>query len=861
MINKRILLVILAFLLIPLHCLTAFAEKTVDDEDCFLPCELSAPEPMQGYLGHLSDNNYHTHVTIKQKESIEIHLTTGEDFTGLFLDFYKPARNLEILYLDHERNTVFREFFADTDYLLSVEKPQIGDSAIASIVLKPTSQEISFNEVRVYRGSFSMPFPDARTTADVLVVLNKPGDELEKLGGLLALLAGEHNLSVQVLYLTKTDDMRAHQCMEALSMLGVRRMPVFGEAKETDSRRIDTVYTVLGGRSAVIQKLVEYIRTLRPSLVLSLDSAKAQERFTDSVITQILSDAVGMAADPQKYRDTDSFTVPKYYSLAADGETVIDLNVPLITYSGQTASEIAQKAYAGYTEERVYRRVLPVALRYSLLHTSVGPDEAHDDLLEHLDSSYFFAYANPTPTPTFTPEPTEEPSPTPSPTAAPTAAPSPTPAAQQAETMQSEEPDQTDSEADSSTTVLDRERSTALKWLLIGIGAVLFGGSGVYFAAKKRWNYALVCAVICICLAVLLGKWFKSSNQEPDPSDLVLPTEEPDNTAEPTPTVEPDNTAEPTPTAEPENTAEPTPYLTPTPVATSTATPSPEPTATPDPEAVFYLDYDGEEYVSDFTNRRWWYKSNNLSIDIIRVDTTYRTPKEPLVYFVADIHMRDGDSFRSGIHRFEPPWKYARYEKAVLAITGDNLIEAEKELKGCLIRKGEFYCDYGKADTLVIEPDNLTLSIRHPKQFSARELLDYGIRNTYSFGPTLIEDGIIPSDLESSRISHPNPRCGIGMVEPGHWIAIVTDGRQIDYSMSISLEYFAGLFQQYNCVIAYNLDGGASAGMVFMGEELNQHAMSRTDMQRPWFDSIMFGYSQNVPSPDIPTKHNGYHYE
>ncbi len=249
-----------------------------------------------------------------------------------------------------------------------------------------------------------------------------------------------------------------------------------------------------------------------------------------------------------------------------------------------------------------------------------------------------------------------------------------------------------------------------------------------------------------------------------------------------------------------------------------------------------------------------------LSIEIERcVDRS--TKKQPVVYYVADIRMRGYTSYRSGLRRtYLQPHVFARTEKAVFAITGDNLNFAEAHLKGCLLRKGVLYANEGAADTLVICED-MTLRVVHRKALSVRTLLDHGVRDTYSFGPILLENGEIPSAVKKHRVSHPNPRCGIGMVEPGHWVAIVTDGRQRGYSYSISLTHFAQMFQERGCTVAYNLDGGASAAMCIMGETINKHSRTdTTDAQRPWIDAIMFGYSEQLPDPGEPTVHDGYHH-
>ena len=248
-----------------------------------------------------------------------------------------------------------------------------------------------------------------------------------------------------------------------------------------------------------------------------------------------------------------------------------------------------------------------------------------------------------------------------------------------------------------------------------------------------------------------------------------------------------------------------------------------------------------------------------LAIDITEIHTTY-LDKGPLVYYVADIRMRGRSSYRSGVHaNYHTPWRFARQDRAVLAVTGDS-IRNEAEAKGVLIRKGVFYADCGQASALVIEDGGMSMRVEHANAVSARVLVDSGVRDTYSFGPILVENGEISEETKKHRVTHVNPRAGIGMVEPGHWIAIVTDGRQPGYSMSISLEYFAQMFLDRGCTVAYNMDGGSSAGIVFMGEVLNRHKGSGTDdIQRAWIDAIEFGYSEQVPTESAPARHTGYH--
>jgi exopolysaccharide biosynthesis protein len=61
----------------------------------------------------------------------------------------------------------------------------------------------------------------------------------------------------------------------------------------------------------------------------------------------------------------------------------------------------------------------------------------------------------------------------------------------------------------------------------------------------------------------------------------------------------------------------------------------------------------------------------------------------------------------------------------------------------------------------------------------------------------------------------------VGIIDNNHFVFIVVDGRSKGYSMGVSLTEFAQMFQQLGCMEAYNLDGGGSSTMYFMGRVVN----------------------------------------
>lgn len=275
-----------------------------------------------------------------------------------------------------------------------------------------------------------------------------------------------------------------------------------------------------------------------------------------------------------------------------------------------------------------------------------------------------------------------------------------------------------------------------------------------------------------------------------------------------------------------------------------------------------------ETVLDDREGGHWAYSNDVLSIRIERHNVNFvplgESREKPLVYYVAHIYMRKYSSFRPGFgddaesgRGISIPSKVCRKYRAVLGITGDNIIQAEANLKGALIRNGRVYSDC-VGEAVMAMKDDMTMEIFEKGTIRAEQLLEMGVRNTYSFGPWLIKDGVENEAVRRFRVNRVNPRVGIGMIEPGHFVAIVVDGRQGGYSYGLSLPEFADLFVAEGCTQAFNLDGGCSTGMVFMGEHLNRHdGPGSADYQRFWPDAILFGYSELVPGVDDPLLHDG----
>ena len=106
-----------------------------------------------------------------------------------------------------------------------------------------------------------------------------------------------------------------------------------------------------------------------------------------------------------------------------------------------------------------------------------------------------------------------------------------------------------------------------------------------------------------------------------------------------------------------------------------------------------------------------------------------------------------------------------------------------------------------------------------------------GAYQIWSFGPGLLtpEGEAITenSGFSDKKLCQANPRTAIGYVEPGHYYFVVVDGRFIGGSLGMEMKDLSILMHSLGCKVAYNLDGGASATMAFMGRMFNRQSSER----------------------------------
>ncbi len=190
-------------------------------------------------------------------------------------------------------------------------------------------------------------------------------------------------------------------------------------------------------------------------------------------------------------------------------------------------------------------------------------------------------------------------------------------------------------------------------------------------------------------------------------------------------------------------------------------------------------------------------------------------------------------------------------------------VNASGRATGVVIRDGEIlYNDpypaekalnpayFPNLDMVAFNKDG-SLEVYRSHEITAQELLDKGAYDVYSFGPYLMKDGKLSQQAYDANDAL-NPRCALGMVEPGHYVYIMAEGR-LTRSQGLDLTYLAKMMRAKGCQNAINLDGGQTAVICFMGKQLNKigsYDGGKTNA-RTTCEVMGVGYSEQVGTYEV----------
>ncbi len=229
---------------------------------------------------------------------------------------------------------------------------------------------------------------------DMMLIVGHPDDEVLWFGGLLPYYAGELNKNVLVICASMNRSFRRLELLDCLWACGVRTHPVHSVLYDFTTNSKNEVFEEWGGKARCLKLFTSYYRMYRPDVVMLHDIRGEYGHGIHKAVSYLGRECAALAADPKAYPEQveqyGTWDIPKIYiHLYEENKIVMDWNQPLSSFGGKTAMEVAMEAMQWHKTqvdhgwEVVAGGKLDNAC-FGLWRTLVGPDEAKNDLFEHI---------------------------------------------------------------------------------------------------------------------------------------------------------------------------------------------------------------------------------------------------------------------------------------------------------------------------------------------------------------------------------------------------------------------------------------------------------------------------------------------
>ena len=253
--------------------------------------------------------------------------------------------------------------------------------------------------------------------------------------------------------------------------------------------------------------------------------------------------------------------------------------------------------------------------------------------------------------------------------------------------------------------------------------------------------------------------------------------------------------------------------------------------------------------VSDFDGGAWYYIDQQLYIEILR----YRDISSDITWFETDLRCAPGVTWnallsrgsREDGHNFEDGMTIADRGRAILAFTDDNfgyrwyqnrVNRNAQYQEGVILRDGVIrsaegptrdYYDFPTLDVMAYYPDG-RIELYYPEEHTAQEYLEMGALHVFSFGPILLRDGQVnerlyspASKTQATEYIEQAARQAIGCYEPGHYCLVTVNGNH-DTRTGVVMQWMVNKMMEKGVSDAFNLDGGRTTLLYFMGQAVNK---------------------------------------
>ncbi|MBR5430070.1 MAG: PIG-L family deacetylase, partial [Firmicutes bacterium] len=404
---------LLCAVLAALCCLAAGLALAEEAENITGQCKFRINSTKFKYT-QMTDGKYTTYMeTHKVKNpSVTVSAPAGKRIYGVYVCFGVRPEGLEFQ-VERGGEWVCCAEADSTYYHVYCPVPE-GVDRIRLVATGSQKQSFRINEIFIL-GQGEVPawvqrWEPTPEKADMMLLVAHPDDDLIFFGGTIPTYAGERGCSLLVAYMTHNNPTRISELLNALWALGVRQYPVIGNFSDSYQTSLERQYERMGGEAKVLDWAVELYRRYKPEVVLTQDVNGEYGHPQHKMVADASLESFDLAADASQYPDSahayGTWLVKKLY-LHLYGEeadqTVLDWEQPLSAFGGKTGAELAAEAFALHVSQKgmgagkgdkfeEFKVETTGAKKYPYDHfglakTTVGPDEAKNDFLEHIDTA------------------------------------------------------------------------------------------------------------------------------------------------------------------------------------------------------------------------------------------------------------------------------------------------------------------------------------------------------------------------------------------------------------------------------------------------------------------------------------------
>ena len=288
-------------------------------------------------------------------------------------------------------------------------------------------------------------------------------------------------------------------------------------------------------------------------------------------------------------------------------------------------------------------------------------------------------------------------------------------------------------------------------------------------------------------------------------------------------------------------------------------------------------DNPGDEYIlEDEEKGVWQYASKDLSVKITRyreqtkkkkkqeycIAEIWCSPESPLGIIQSDpkSSLKFKGEALPGIEQRNVEDLIGKHP-SVLAVSDDmyglritpvSKGKTKYDYHGVVIRNGEVIAtktrnsqkrrNWPNLDTMAVYQDG-SMKTFDCDALTAEEYLEQGAVQVFAFGPWLLSGGEGHPNLEKIN-NYSEPRVALGMIEPYHYILIVTAGRPTSKYQGYKLTWLAEKMQEYGVMEALNLDGGDTVALAFNNKVII-HGNMESKKLRNLGSMIAFGLKES----------------